>query len=604
MIPNKKKIIKNPVLERFFPIPQTVLKGLEPEPKITDFTLLKELGVGSFGRVLLAEHNVTKARYAIKAIDKRLKDNIEEKDYFRREMEIMYKIDHPNIVKLFGHFEDNTYCYFIMEYIPRGNLFNYVPKDGKPKINSQTAASILKDVISALFYLHHMSPPIIHRDIKPENILVDDQMRAKLSDFGWSTYLRGNFKRTTLCGTPIYLAPEIINNVGHDEKIDIWCVGVLMFELLTGEAPWIGNDVATVKKNISQLNINWQKNMDKDAKDLISKILRYLPEERPSFMEILMHPFFTKYYPDGVSCLQGPNYSGHNLYIISKDHPIMYNARLSTIFENNARASYPYASITSSLTQPSYNNTSNTEYTPIRNTTTYATTKLNTSIPITEYDLSRRTGYLFSNINGSLNGSLNNINRSTVYKTNKINSSIPLTNYSLIPNSNNNLSINEEIENQERINELVRRTEITTNNNNKNFKDSMYQSLYNTLNFSKINPYQSNHRIQRSYITDKNQNNFKYTLSNNDNIFNDIGKSINNSKIEYSLTNNNLSNVNNINYTNFGIYDSFNLNDPEILKWKLLEKSRRENERLKLSGLMSKYGMSLTQSTRNNYNFI
>ena len=132
--------------------------------------------------------------------------------------------------------------------------------------------------------------------------------------------------------------------------------------------------------------------MDKDAKDLISKILRYLPEERPSFMEILLHPFFTKYYPDAIGCLQGPNYSSHNLFIISKDHPTMYNARLSTIFENNARASYPYASITS-LPQPSYNDTSSTEYTPIRNTTTYATTKLNTSIPITEYDLSRSKGF-------------------------------------------------------------------------------------------------------------------------------------------------------------------------------------------------------------------
>ena len=87
-------------------------------------------------------------------------------------------------------------------------------------------------------------------------------MRAKLSDFGWSNYLFGDFKRTTICGTPIYLAPEIISNIGHDEKIDIWCLGVLIFELTTGKAPWKGDDVKTVKYNISQLNINWPKNMD------------------------------------------------------------------------------------------------------------------------------------------------------------------------------------------------------------------------------------------------------------------------------------------------------------------------------------------------------
>ena len=182
MIPKKKKIIKNRVVNRFFPVPEPVLKGLEPEPKIEDFTILKELGSGSFGRVLLVEHNGTKAQYAIKAIDKRLQDNIDEKPYFRREMEIMYRIHHPNVVKLFGHFEDNTYCYFLMEYVSGGNLYSLVPKRGRSKITMQQAVSIIKDVISALYYLHHMNPPIIHRDIKPENILIDEGMKAKLSD--------------------------------------------------------------------------------------------------------------------------------------------------------------------------------------------------------------------------------------------------------------------------------------------------------------------------------------------------------------------------------------------------------------------------------------
>ena len=166
----KKKIMSNRVFNRFLPIPQTVVKGLEQEPKITDFTLIKDLGEGTFGRVLLVQHNGTQAQYAIKAIDKRRKDNIEEKPYFRREMEIMYKINHPNVVKLFGHFEDNTFCYFVMEYIPKGNLYSYVQENGIKKISEQTVASLIKDVISALYYLHNMNPPIIHRDINPENI--------------------------------------------------------------------------------------------------------------------------------------------------------------------------------------------------------------------------------------------------------------------------------------------------------------------------------------------------------------------------------------------------------------------------------------------------
>ena len=108
MIPNNKLL--NSVVNRFLPIPESVLKGLEPEPKITDFTLIRELGVGSFGRVLLVQHNKTQAQYAIKAIDKRNATNIQERPYFRREIEIMYRIHHPNVVKLFGHFEDNTLC--------------------------------------------------------------------------------------------------------------------------------------------------------------------------------------------------------------------------------------------------------------------------------------------------------------------------------------------------------------------------------------------------------------------------------------------------------------------------------------------------------------
>ena len=112
-----KKPILNDVKNRFLPIPKSALDCLEPEPVIKDFDVLKELGSGSFGRVFLAVHKKTKVKYAIKAIDKKNKTNIEEKPYFRRELEVMYKIHHPNVVKLFGHFEDKKYCYFLMEYI-------------------------------------------------------------------------------------------------------------------------------------------------------------------------------------------------------------------------------------------------------------------------------------------------------------------------------------------------------------------------------------------------------------------------------------------------------------------------------------------------------
>ena len=316
------KIEINNVKNRFLPIPDSVAKGLEPEPKITDFSITKELGSGSFGRVYLVTHKKTKVQYAIKAIDKRDKTNIEEKPYFRREVEVMYKIHHPNVVKLFGHFEDNNYCYFIMEYISKGNIYGLIPQDKKKRLSTQIVASLIKDVISAVYFLHNMDPPIIHRDIKPENVLLADGMVAKLTDFGWSNYMQEDEKRTTVCGTPIYLAPEIIKEQGHDERVDIWCIGVLLFELITANVPFQGNDIETLKNNILKLKIAWPRDINLDAKNLIMKILKLDPNARISLSEMLSHPFITKYFPNASQCLIKPdNNSKNRPFVVSKDDP-------------------------------------------------------------------------------------------------------------------------------------------------------------------------------------------------------------------------------------------------------------------------------------------
>ena len=316
------KIEINNVKNRFLPISESVLKGLEPEPKITDFTITKELGSGSFGRVYLVTHKKTKVQYAIKAIDKRDKTNIEEKPYFRREVEVMYKIHHPNVVKLFGHFEDNNYCYFIMEYISKGNIYGLIPQDKKKRLSTQIVASLIKDVISAVYFLHNMDPPIIHRDIKPENVLLAEGMIAKLTDFGWSNYMQEDEKRTTVCGTPIYLAPEIIKEQGHDERVDVWCIGVLLFELLTANVPFQGNDLETLKNNILKLKIAWPRDINLDAKNLIMKILKLDPNARITLSEMLSHPFITKYFPNAPQSLIKPdNETKFKPFIVSKDDP-------------------------------------------------------------------------------------------------------------------------------------------------------------------------------------------------------------------------------------------------------------------------------------------
>ena len=308
----------NNVKNRFLPIPESAQKNLEREVKITDFDIIKELGSGSFGNVYLVKHKVTNAEYAIKAIDKRNKTNQEEKPYFRREVEVMYKVHHPNVVKLFGHFEDNNYCYFIMEYISKGNVYNLLPTDKKKRLSTKVCSFIIRDIISAVYFLHNMKPPIIHRDIKPENVL----LVAKLTDFGWSNYMQEDEKRTTVCGTPIYLAPEIMEEKPHDEAVDLWCIGVLLFELVTANPPFLGNDLDTLKENVLKLKINWPKDINVDAKNLIMKILKLDPKQRLPLEDMMKHPFITKFTPDAqkhlIKPVEGVKYEP---FIVSKDDP-------------------------------------------------------------------------------------------------------------------------------------------------------------------------------------------------------------------------------------------------------------------------------------------
>ena len=312
--------IINKVRNRFLPLTESVAKGLEREPRITDFEKIKLIGKGSFGIVNLARHKETKAIYAIKEISKLNKNNQEGKPYFRREIEIMYKVHHPNVVRLFSHFEDDQNCYFVMEFVKKGDLFKQSAWEREHCFPASEVAKFMKDLISAVYYLHNMCPPIIHRDIKPENVLITESGVAKLTDFGWSNYINSEI-RSTYCGTPVYLAPEMIKEIGHDEHLDIWCIGVLIFELLTGNVPFMGKDFRNLNDNILNLNIQWPKDINVDAKNLISRILKPNPMDRISLEEMVKHPFFKKHLPDMEKCLKKPQNTMHKPFIISKDIP-------------------------------------------------------------------------------------------------------------------------------------------------------------------------------------------------------------------------------------------------------------------------------------------
>lgn len=141
-------------------------------------------------------------------------------------------------------------------------------------------------------YLHSLDPPIIHRDIKPENILLDVDGVVKLADFGWSNYFDDDNRRLTYCGTPEYLAPEMIKQSGHDRFLDVWNLGVLLFELLTGNPPFEGKSQNDLFSNILALKIKWPKGFSGIAKDLISKLLKIDPKHRIPIDQICDHPWF------------------------------------------------------------------------------------------------------------------------------------------------------------------------------------------------------------------------------------------------------------------------------------------------------------------------
>ena len=141
--------------------------------------------------------------------------------------------NHPKVIRLYGAFDDDNYIYLVTEYCEKGTLFEYLRK--KKTLSEEETSQYMKEVIEALIYLHSQNPPILHRDLKPENILMTNDS-LKIADFGWSS--THDSYRNTFCGTLDYISPEMIMGTGHNDKLDVWSTGVLMYELLHGKAPF------------------------------------------------------------------------------------------------------------------------------------------------------------------------------------------------------------------------------------------------------------------------------------------------------------------------------------------------------------------------------
>ena len=280
----------NKVKKRCLILSPTVNASLEPESKISDFEKEREIGKGGFGLVWIVIHKKTQKVYCIKVIQKQGIMDQKLVPQMNREIEIMYILNNPHCLRLKNHFEDDTNFYLVMPLASKGQLYRVLKKFRK--FDERTAAQILRETISALQYLHSFNPPIIHRDIKPENLLLNEGGRVLLADYGWSNFNMEGDVRKTFCGTPEYIAPEMLLKKGHDTRVDIWSIGILMFELLAGYSPFVAKTNQELYQNIKRLKIQWPKDMPPLAKNLISKILKLNPLDRPSFDEILNHQWF------------------------------------------------------------------------------------------------------------------------------------------------------------------------------------------------------------------------------------------------------------------------------------------------------------------------
>lgn len=290
---DKVSSVKNRILF----LSPSVEHGEERECRKEDFESLasSNIGVGGFGKVYKVRHKQSKNVYAIKVINKAKIMEHDLIEQIKLEVKIMYNLNHDNIVKLHNHYEDEDNFYLILEYCGKGQLYTMLKRDGR--LNERLAAQYLREIICAVQYLHNHEPPIIHRDIKPENILLDASGTVKLADFGWSNFFNEDRRRLTYCGTPEYLAPEMIKQSGHDKSLDIWNLGVLMFELLTGSPPFEGSNQNALFDNILKFKIKWPKGFSGIARDLVTKLLKINPKERIPLDQVLQHPWFKSLEP-------------------------------------------------------------------------------------------------------------------------------------------------------------------------------------------------------------------------------------------------------------------------------------------------------------------
>jgi carbon catabolite-derepressing protein kinase len=286
-----------------FQTPDPVLPAPSVEPnkardskasqRLGQYTIVKTLGEGSFGKVKLATHQVSGQKVALKIINRKRLVTRDMAGRIEREIQYLQLLRHPHIIKLYTVITTPTEIIMVLEYAG-GELFDYIVNNGR--LQEDKARKFFQQIVCAVEYCHRHK--IVHRDLKPENLLLDDQYNVKIADFGLSNIMTdGNFLKTS-CGSPNYAAPEVISGKLYaGPEVDVWSCGVILYVLLVGRLPFDDEYIPTLFKKIAAGNYSIPSYLSPGAVSLIKKMLMVNPVHRITIGEIRMDPWFTTDLP-------------------------------------------------------------------------------------------------------------------------------------------------------------------------------------------------------------------------------------------------------------------------------------------------------------------
>lgn len=243
--------------------------------KFEDLQVLGTLGKGSFGHVQLCKHKKTGMPYALKGVNKQQIVDTHQQEHILSEKRVMMRMNHPFLIRLYQTFKDKNTLYFVLEPVMGGELFSLLRR--RRLFKETTAQFYAGAVISAFGYMH--SRDTVYRDLKPENLLLDEQGFIKITDFGFAKRI-GNGKTWTLCGTPDYLAPEIVSGRGHGKGVDWWTVGVLIYEMIASYTPFYHQNQLKMYDKIVRGKYKFPSHFSRSAKQIVAELLEHKPTKR------------------------------------------------------------------------------------------------------------------------------------------------------------------------------------------------------------------------------------------------------------------------------------------------------------------------------------